>query len=101
MIESGMLPVVVPPGGDVERLVQKLSLAEVSSGALARELQTYVVQVPPRARQRLMDCGHVDFAAPELRGDQFAVLLTQSLYSRAIGLKWDNADYLGMETSII
>ena len=101
MIESGMLPVVVPPGGDVERLVCKLSVPEISSGALARELQTYVVQVPPKARQRLIDCGHVCFSAPKLRGDQFAVLRTQSLYSEAIGLRWDDADYSGLETSII
>ena len=54
-----------------------------------------------RRGSRLVDCGHVVFAAPELRGDQFAVLRTQSLYSRDIGLMWDDADYLGMENSII
>jgi len=101
MIESGMLPVIVPPEGDVESLVQKLSVAEVPSGGLARDLQTYVVQVPPKARQKLIDNGHVVFAAPKLRGDQFAVLRTQSLYSRDIGLLWDDADYLGFENSIV
>lgn len=101
MIESGMLPVIIPPHGNVERLVRKLSVPDKSSGALARELQTYVVQVPPKARQRLIDCRHVFFAAPELRGDQFAVLRTQSLYSRDIGLIWDDAEYLAIENSIV
>jgi len=49
----------------------------------------------------LIDNGHVVFAAPKLRGDQFAVLRTQSLYSRDIGLLWDDADYLGFENSIV
>ena len=101
MIESGMLPVIVPPGGDVEALVRKLSVAAISSGALARELQTYVVQAPPKARQRLIDCGHVFFAAPELRADQFAVLRSKHLYSKEIGLMWDDADYLAIENSIV
>ncbi|HXT06705.1 MAG TPA: CRISPR-associated helicase/endonuclease Cas3, partial [Roseiarcus sp.] len=100
MIESGMLPVIVPPGGDVEALVRKLSVAEISSGALARELQTHVVPAPPKARQRLIDCGHVFFAAPELRADQFAVLRSKHLYSKEIGLMWEDAEYLGLETSI-
>lgn len=80
--------------------MQKLTVAEIPSGGLARELQSYVVQVPPRARQKLVDT-HVVFAAPKLRGDQFAVLRTQSLYSRDAGLLWDDADYLGIENSII
>ena len=101
MIESDMLPVIVPPVGDFESLVQKLSVAEIPSGRLARDLQSYVVQAPPKARQKLIDNGHVVFAAPELRGDQFAVLRTQSLYSRDIGLLWDDAEYLGFENSII
>ena len=101
MIESGMAPVIVAPDGDVESLVHKLSVAEVPSGRLARDLQTYVVQAPPKARQKLIDNGHVVFAAPKLRGDQFAVLHAQKLYSRDIGLLWEDADYLGLENSII
>ena len=101
MIESGMLPVIIPAEGDVESLVQKLSVAEISSGRLARDLQSYVVQVSPKARQKLIDNGHVVFAATKLRGDQFAVLRTQSLYFRDIGLLWDDADYLGFENSIV
>ena len=100
MIESGMLAVIVPPDGDAENLVRKLSVADIPSGALARELQTYLVQVPPEARRKLIDGGHVAFAAPALRGDQFAVLRTRSLYSREIGLKWEDAEYLALENSI-
>ena len=101
MIESGMVPVIIPPGKDFESLVHKLSAADVPSGRLARDLQNHVVQSPPKARQKLIDNGQVVFAAPKLRGDQFAVLRTMSLYSRDIGLLWDDADYLGLENSII
>ena len=101
MIESGMSPVIVPPNGDVDSLVGKLSVSERSSGALARELQIYVVQTPPKARQRLIDCEHVFFAAPELRGDQFAVLRSMHLYSKEIGLKWEDAEYLNFENTIV
>ena len=101
MIESGMAPVIIPPDGDFENLVRKLSVAEIPSGKLARELQSYIVQVPPKARQKLIANQHVIFVAPELRGDQFAVLRTQGLYTRDIGLLWDDADYLGLESSVI
>ena len=101
MIESGMLPVIVLPNGDVENLLQNFSVAQIPSGRLARELQTRIVQVPPKARQKLIDNGHVVFAAPKLRGDQFAVLRTQSFYTRDTGLLWENADYLGLENTVI
>ena len=101
MIESGMLPVIIPPEGDFDKLVQKLSIPEVSSGALARELQSYVVQTPPKAQQILLDCGHVIFAEPKLRGDQFAVLRSGPLYTREVGLVWEEAEYLIQEDSLI
>jgi CRISPR-associated endonuclease/helicase Cas3 len=96
-----MLPVIVPPDGDFDKLVQKLSIPKISSGALARELQTYVVQTPPKARQILLDSGHVIFAEPKLRGDQFAVLRSKHLYTREIGLLWEDAEYLSQEDLII
>ena len=71
------------------------------TGALARALQPYTVQVPPKARQLLIDNGHVRFIAAELRADQFAVLRTGSLYEDDVGLLWENADYLALENCIL
>lgn len=101
MIESGMEPVIIPRHSDAEAAVKKLGLTHIGSGSLARELQSFVVQVPPKARERLIANGHVSFHRPNLRGDQFAVLDNGSLYKGDIGLLWEDAEYLSMEQSMI
>ncbi len=101
MIESGMVPVIVQRDEKACAAVKKLSVETIPSGAIARELQTYIVQVPPKARQRLIDCGHVAFFEKEKRGDQFAVLMTKSLYQEDVGLVWEDAEYLDTEGLVI
>ena len=101
MIESGMVPVIVPFDDAAKEAVEKLALADIPSGHLARRLQSYVVQVPPKAREKLIDCKHVVFAHPPLRGDQFAVLQTSAMYREDVGLVWEDAEYLGIESPII
>ena len=101
MIESGMVPVIVPSDEKAKVAIGKLSVENIPSGVIARELQTYIVEVPPQARARLMDCGHVAFANEKLRRDQFAVLLTMTLYEPDVGLIWEDADYLQIEDSIL
>lgn len=97
MIESDMQPVVVRWDEKAAKIVDKLGEQRVSSGQVARELQSYVVQTPAKARALLIENGHVVFANPELRGDQFAVLETESLYDQDVGLLWEDADYLAKE----
>jgi CRISPR-associated endonuclease/helicase Cas3 len=101
MIESGMLPVIVPHDDEARRVVGELKNAWLPSGALARALQTYVVQVPPCAFQRLFDCGRVAYEQPSLRADQFAVLQTLDIYDPAVGLVWDDPQYLAAEALVI
>jgi CRISPR-associated endonuclease/helicase Cas3 len=101
MIESGMLPVIVPHDDEARRVVDRLRLEQVSSGVLARALQGYIVQVPPRARQRLTDCGRVAFESPESRADQFAVLQTIDIYDPAVGLVWEDQEYLAAEALVV
>lgn len=101
MIESGMEPVIIPGDAVAQEAVQKLLVENIPSGRLARNLQTYIVQVPPKARDLLIRNGHVAFAAPNFRGDQFAVLRNLSLYDPDVGLLWENAEYLSEENSII
>jgi CRISPR-associated endonuclease/helicase Cas3 len=101
MIESGMEPVIIA-GDDVSQgWVAKLGIETISSGQIARKLQTYTVQVPPKARDLLIRNGHVSFIRPDLRGDQFAVLTNGSLYTEETGLLWENAEYLASESSIL
>ena len=101
MIESGMVPVIVQGDARAGNAVKKLGIEKIPSGAIARELQAYMVQVPPTARARLIACGHVAFVAERLRGDQFAVLVTQSIYRPEVGLVWEDAEYLATEALVI
>lgn len=95
MIEDGMEPVIVARDAEAKALVDKLGLAEIPTGALARGLQSYIVQVRPKDRARLIENGLVRFIAPELRADQFAVLQSNAHYSDDVGLEWERADELG------
>jgi len=102
MIESGMEAVIIIGDETAQAAVNELRIEKVPSGKIARALQPYTVQVPPKARQLLLDNGHVAYVEPELRGKQFAVLKYPSLYTPETGLMWeDNADYVAAENSII
>lgn len=100
MIESTMVPVVIPLGA-AEAEVRRLGFAEVPSGTLARALQRYVVLVPPKAREKLLANGKAAFIRPDLRGDQFVVLETTELYHDDSGLWWEDAEYLTAEEMMI
>lgn len=100
MIESGMVPVVIPKDERSQEAIRSLGVEAISSGRLARELQPYIVQVPPRARAQLIANGRARFEHPILRGDQFCVLTDQKLYTSVTGLLWDDADYLATEEVI-
>jgi CRISPR-associated endonuclease/helicase Cas3 len=95
LIESGLAPVIVAIDDAARRALDGLRTGRLSPGAAARLLQSYTVQVPPRARRQLIGNGHVRFV--ERFGDQFAELITESLYLREIGLLWEDADYLVLE----
>jgi len=97
MIESGMVPVIVPGDDKAREAVRRLSVAQIPSGKIARDLQTYIVQVPPKARDRLIACGRVAFAEQKLRLNQFAVLVDDKLYREDVGLLWEDAEYLSAE----
>jgi CRISPR-associated endonuclease/helicase Cas3 len=101
MVESGLEPVIVPADETATAAIRDLAVEAVPSGTLARRLQSYTVPVPPKARRRLIEAGHVVFVEPRLRGEQFAVLTTPSLYTQEVGLLWEDADYLGHETIVI
>jgi CRISPR-associated endonuclease/helicase Cas3 len=64
-------------------------------------LQTYIVQLPAKARELLLRNGHASFVRPDLRGDQFAVLHNMSFYNSEMGLLWEDAEYLALENSVI
>ncbi|MBU3921554.1 MAG: CRISPR-associated helicase/endonuclease Cas3, partial [Alphaproteobacteria bacterium] len=98
MIESGMVPVIINREEKAANAIRRLGIEAISSGALARELQSYIVQIPPRARARLVANGRAGFVHPTLRGDQFCVLTDPDLYRPETGLLWENADFLSIES---
>jgi CRISPR-associated endonuclease/helicase Cas3 len=101
MIESGLLPVIVPGDETARKAIADLDNPAISSGKLARQLQGYIVQAPPKARALLMANRHVMIVAEGTRGDQFATLMTPSLYSAEMGLLWEDASYIALENSLI
>lgn len=108
MIESTMEPVIIPFDDNARKAVEELTVEKIPSGLIARKLQTYVVQVPPKARDMLVHFGHVEFAEPKLRGNQFAVLKASSMgerrdsiYNRERGLLWETPEYMAVENMII
>lgn len=98
LVESGLVPVIIPRE---EAAVTALSALRggLPPATAARKLQAYIVQVPPRARASLLANGHVRLE--DGFGDQFAVLVTESLYRDSVGLVWEDADYLQVEDAII
>ena len=100
MIKDGGEPVIVVWDDVAAKAVEQLSVAQLSSGKIARKLQSYVVQVPPKDRAALIKAGHVAFVRPDLRGDQFAVLQTASRYDPDVGLVWEDAELLGSDESV-
>ena len=102
MIESGMVAVIIAHDDKAKAAIAELTCnPNVNVGAVARQLQTCLVQVPPKARAILVANDHVKFIAPERFGDQFAVLQADHLYKDEIGLIWEDADYIAAENSII
>ncbi len=94
MIDTTMVPVIIPGDAIAQREIDRLEVEAVSSGTLARALQHYTVQIPEKSREALRTNGKGDFAAQHLRGAQFFVLTDASLYRRDSGLWWEGADYI-------
>ncbi|WP_159585844.1 CRISPR-associated helicase Cas3' [Chelativorans xinjiangense] len=101
MIESGMVPVIVARDEAARDALGELAWEKAYPGAVARKLQSFIVQVPPKARNLLIANRHVRFEQEKRFGDQFAVLVTGSFYKPEIGLIWEDADYLGLEQPAI
>ncbi|TMV87696.1 CRISPR-associated endonuclease Cas3'' [Thioclava sp. BHET1] len=95
MVEDRMVPVIIPIEQAARDEVARLGAEALSSGALARALQPFTVQIPAKDRDALVRNGHSAFHRPDLRGDQFCVLKTESLYRAESGLWWEGAEYLG------
>ena len=106
LIETPMVPVIVPyrgSGGNDEtaaRLVRELEWVE-RPGRIARRLQPYVVQVPPRARGSLVAANAATVVREPDFDMQFVVLSNLDLYLPDVGLTWDDPTYRAAEGLVV
>ena len=98
IIHTTLEPVIIPscPAGSgspswriPESLLQSLE-NNGYAGSLARQLQPYAVQIPPRARAGLLAVGAVRAVREAEFGAQFVVLDNDGLYGPDTGLNWEN-----------
>ena len=97
LIETPMVPVIVPyASGDGDSgsgpLIEALRWVE-RPGRVARRLQPYVVQVPPRVRDGLVSAGAAEVLHEDRFERQFVVLENADLYRDEMGLQWDDPTF--------
>ena len=104
LIETPMVPVIVPyrgAGGNdraCERTLTTLELGIQPPGRVARLLQPYVVQVPPRVRATLLAAGAAEAVRKAEFDLQFVVLRNLDLYRKKdVGLSWDDPSFRDAE----
>lgn len=101
LIESGLAPVIIARDDAAKRALARLASSDARAGGVARAVQPFIVQVPPKARALLLMNEHVKIEQERRFGDQFIVLHADNFYQNDTGLLWENAEYLGLETPII
>jgi CRISPR-associated endonuclease/helicase Cas3 len=99
LIQDGLAPVIIAIEPEARDILKLLRGGLLTAGGAARKLQSFIVPVPPKARNLLLDNGHVRFV--EGFGDQFAELLALSLYRQETGLLWEHVEYLALENTMI
>jgi len=97
VIDSGMAPVIIPRDEVAKAQLAALLRPDAAVGAVARRLQPYIVQIPPKARQLLRLNGKIQPVAPQIYGDQFMQLVVDKLYTPDVGLLWEEAEYVGID----
>ena len=102
LIETAMAPIIVPWTGTngrddtVKRLLDELRRVE-RPGRIARRLQPYVVQIPPRIRSNLLETGAANVVRKADFDYQFVVLSNLDLYRPESGLTWDDPEFRTIE----
>lgn len=94
-IESGLMPIIVAHTPEAKDILDRLENTEASPGKAARELQSFIVQVPPPYAAKLIANTRATHHRTDLWGKQFLVLNDESLYRPDVGLMWEDADILG------
>lgn len=100
LIESRMLPVIIPYDAIAKKALKDLEYAEGCS-QLARQLQPYIVQVPEQGFIALQKAGAIQPVNPRRFADQFMALVNMDIYHERFGLNWDDSVFIRAESSVI
>lgn len=100
MIESTQYPIIIPFDDEAKRILARMEVAE-HVGGLARQLQPYIVQLPRNGYDALYRAGAILPVVEDKFGEQFMVLVNESLYSNDVGLNWDNPAFIDAERSVM
>ena len=103
MIESHMLPLIIPFDAEAQALIDQLHHAD-QIGGLLRKLQPYTVQIPESALVKLYQAGRIETVNEAKFGKQFYALIGDikhgSLYDDVAGLGWEDAGFIAAERSV-
>lgn len=100
MIESTMIPVIIPYDDGARKAIRDLEYAE-RVGGISRNLQPYLVQIPEQAYKALRNAGAIQPIRPEEFGEQFLVLINEDLYNDHYGLNWDDSVFINADTLVM
>jgi CRISPR-associated endonuclease/helicase Cas3 len=98
MIERHMTPVIIPYDKFAIAQLRDLRFSE-NSGAIARKLQPYIVQVPDEALESLRRVGAIALVQPDKFGNQFWELKNESMYiyPEESGLRLNDPSFIKAE----
>jgi len=100
MIESTMIAIIIPFDDIAKRALRALGFAD-KIGAIARDLQPYLVQIPEQGYKVLKGAGAIQPVAEERFGEQFMELVNKDIYSSQYGLSWDDPAFISADQSVI
>ena len=100
MIESHLVPLIIPFDQEAEKLIERLEYAE-QVGGLLRKLQPYIVQIPEKSLVELYKSGRVQTINEKNFGNQFYSLIGMDLYDEVAGLSWENVNFLEAEKLVL
>lgn len=96
MIDRVQCPVIIPFDEIAKAALKALESAD-GCGGLARQLQSYIVQLPRQGYEALLKVGAIQPVTPERYGEQFMQLVNPDLYHAQYGLHWDNPAFIRSE----
>lgn len=99
MIESTMIPIIIPYDKTAQAAIRALEYAE-RVGGISRSLQPYIVQIPELGYKALKTAGAIQPVRPEEFGEQFLLLVNQDIYHPLYGLNWDDSAFIKAENSV-